>query len=267
MLLAIDVGNTNTVFAVYDGDALAQKWCISSSSIRAVDEYIVWLTQLLKLAGLSLEDISAAIIASVVPQALFPLQLLCQRYLNCKALVVGEDNVAPGIQIKLADTKEVKEVGADRIVNAVAAQVKYGGPMIIVDFGTATTFDVIDEVGDYCGGVISPGVHLSVEALHMAAAKLPRISIEKPARVIGKGTIAAMRSGIFWGYVGLIEGVIQRIREELCQSEPQRLSRVLATGGLAPLFADEIREIEIVDQELTTFGLLELYKRNTGLSS
>ncbi len=259
MLLAIDAGNTNIVFAIHDGEELRYKWRISSSSSRTADEYMVWLTQLMNLENISPNNISGAIIATVVPQALFPLQLLCRRYFNCTALVVGEDNVDLGLAVRLDNPNEV---GADRLVNAVAAQIKYGGPMIIIDFGTATTFDVIDKNGDYCGGIISPGVNLSVEALHMAAAKLPRVAVEKPDQVIGTGTVSAMQSGIFWGYVGLVEGVVRRIKRVFDEKNPGSEMKVLATGGLAPLFNDEVAEITIVDQELTTYGLFEIYRRN-----
>ena len=254
MLLAIDAGNTNIVFALHDGDELRHKWRISSSSSRTADEYMVWLTQLMKLEGFDPSDITGAIIATVVPQALFPLQLLCRRYFKCEAMVVGDDSVDLGIEVKLENPREV---GADRLVNAVAAHKLYGGPMTIIDFGTATTFDVIDDQGNYHGGVISPGVNLSMEALHMAAAKLPRVAVEKPAKVIGDGTVSAMQSGVFWGYIGLIEGIVQRIRAEY--GKPMK---VLATGGLAPLFNDSTDVIEIVDQELTTRGLFEIYDRN-----
>lgn len=259
MLLAIDAGNTNIVFAIHDGEELRFKWRISSSSSRTADEYMVWLTQLMSLENISSKHISGAIIATVVPQALFPLQLLCRRYFNCVALVVGEDNVDLGLGIKLDNPKEV---GADRLVNAVAAQKKYGGPMVIIDFGTATTFDIIDSKGNYCGGIISPGVNLSVEALHMAAAKLPRVAVEKSKKVIGTNTVSAIQSGIFWGYVSLVEGLVRRIKKEFIESHPGAEMKVLATGGLAPLFFDEIDEIESVDQELTTYGLFEIYSRN-----
>lgn len=259
MLLAIDAGNTNIVFAIHDGAELRHKWRISSTSSRTADEYMVWLTQLMNLEGISPKNITGAIIATVVPQALFPLQLLCRRYFNCTALVVGEDNLDLGLLVKLDNPKEV---GADRLVNSVAAHKKYGGPMIIIDFGTATTFDIIDKHGNYCGGIISPGVNLSVEALHMAAAKLPRVAVEKPDQVIGTGTVTAIQSGIFWGYVGLVEGVVQRIKQEFSENHPRTTMKVLATGGLAPLFMDEVEAIEVVDQELTTYGLFEIYSRN-----
>jgi len=259
MLLAIDAGNTNIVFAIHDGDELRHKWRISSSSSRTADEYMVWLTQLMNLENISPTLITGAIIATVVPQALFPLQLLCRRYFNCVALVVGEPEVELGLEVKLDNPSEV---GADRLVNAVAAQKKYGGPMIIIDFGTATTFDVIDDQGNYCGGIISPGVNLSVEALHMAAAKLPRVAVENPGKVIGTGTVTAIQSGIFWGYVSLVEGLVRRIKQEYGQKNGEQNMKVLATGGLAPLFDEEISEIETVDQELTTYGLFEIYSRN-----
>jgi len=271
MLLAIDAGNTNIVFAIHDGDKLRHKWRISSSASRTADEYMVWLTQLMKLEDISPTTITGAIIATVVPQTLFPLQLLCRRYFKCTALVIGEPDVVLGLEVKLDDPGAV---GADRLVNAVAAQKKYGGPMIIIDFGTATTFDIIDHDGNYCGGVISPGVNLSVEALHMAAAKLPRVAVERPENIIGTDTVSAIQSGIFWGYVSLVEGLVGRIRQEFSrkndlkndlQDEPKNRPqhiKVLATGGLAPLFNEEIDDIEVVDQELTTYGLFEIYNQN-----
>jgi len=259
MLLAIDAGNTNIVFAIHDGEELRHKWRISSSSSRTADEYMVWLTQLMNLEDIAPSRINGVIIATVVPQALFPLQLLCRRYFDCVAMVIGDDDLDLGLEVRLDNPKEV---GADRLVNAVAAQKKYGGPMIIIDFGTATTFDIIDRQGNYLGGIISPGVNLSVEALHMAAAKLPRVAVEKPDSVIGTGTVSAIQSGIFWGYVGLVEGLVRRIKKEFTVDEPDAQMKVLATGGLAPLFDEEIDEIEIVDQELTTYGLFEIYNRN-----
>lgn len=260
MLLAIDAGNTNIVFALQEGQKLRHKWRISSSSSRTADEYMVWLTQLMKLEDIRPDQVSGAIIATVVPQTLFPLQLLCRRYFDCEAKVVGNEDVELGIKVALPNPQEV---GADRLVNAVAGHVKYGGPMVIIDFGTATTFDVIDGDGTYVGGVISPGVNLSVEALHMAAAKLPRVAVEKPAKVIGDGTVSAIQSGIYWGYVGLVEGMVSRIRQEFSVSNPDEAElKVLATGGLAPLFHNALDIIDVVDQELTTYGLFEIYSRN-----
>ena len=254
MLLAIDAGNTNIVFALHDDEKIIHKWRISSAEGRTADEYMVWLSQLMNFEKLDIADISGAIIATVVPQTLFPLQLLCRRYFNCTALVVGDDDVDVNVEVMLPNPAEV---GADRLVNAVAAHKRYGGAMVIIDFGTATTFDVIDENGNYFGGVISPGVNLSVEALSMAAAKLPRVAVEKPKSIIGNSTISAIQSGIFYGYLSMIEGMVLRITEEF-----GRPMKVLATGGLATLFNEATDVIEIVDQELTTYGLFEIYWSN-----
>ncbi|BAE51576.1 type III pantothenate kinase [Paramagnetospirillum magneticum] len=255
MLLAIDSGNTNIVFAVYDGDTLRGEWRASTDSERTADELGVWLTQLLTIEGLNRLDISAAIIASVVPAMVFGLKTLCRRYFKCEPLVVGDEGVDLGLSI-LLDRPE--EVGADRLVNAVAAHKYYKGPLIVIDFGTATTFDVVDADGNYCGGAISPGINLSLEALHMAAAKLPRVAIGRPRQVIGRATVPAMQSGIFWGYVGLIEGLVKRIKEEFGSD-----MLVLATGGLAPLFAEATKVINALDADLTLRGLLEIHRRNS----
>jgi type III pantothenate kinase len=254
MLLAIDAGNTNIVFAVFDGEQVRGEWRASTDTDRTADELGVWLTQLLTIEGLKREDIHAAIIASVVPAMVFSLKTLCRRYFRCDPLVVGGEGVNLGINI-LLDRPE--EVGADRLVNAVAAHKCYQGPMIVIDFGTATTFDVIDTEGNYCGGAIAPGINLSLEALHMAAAKLPRVAIGRPRQVIGKATVPAMQSGIFWGYVGLIEGLVKRIQEEYGSD-----MLVVATGGLAPLFAESTRVIHKLDPDLTLRGLLEIHRRN-----
>ncbi|SEH32759.1 type III pantothenate kinase [Magnetospirillum fulvum] len=254
MLLAIDSGNTNIVFAVFEGDRLRGEWRTSTNTERTADELGVWLTQLLTIEGLRRQDIGAAIIASVVPAMVFHLKTLCRRYFNCEPLVVGDEGVDLGLAI-LLDRPE--EVGADRLVNAVAAHRRYEGPLIVIDFGTATTFDVIDAVGNYCGGAIAPGINLSLEALHMAAAKLPRVAIGRPRHVIGKATVPAMQSGIFWGYVSLIEGLVRRIKDEFGTE-----MMVVATGGLAPLFADATPVIGALDADLTLRGLLEIHRRN-----
>lgn len=254
MLLVIDSGNTNTVFAVYDGDVLRGEWRSSTRSDRTADEYGVWLSQLMQFIDLKREDIKDAIIASVVPANLFTLKTLCRRYFATEPLVIGEPTVDLGLQIMM-DRPE--EVGADRLVNAVAAHVKYEGPLIVIDFGTATTFDVVDGAGNYHGGCICPGINLSLEALHMAAAQLPRVAVGRPAQVIGKSTVPAMRSGIYWGYVGLIEGLVKRISEEF--GAPMT---VIATGGLAPLFIEATEAIHHLDQDLTLRGLVEIYRRN-----
>ncbi len=253
MLLAIDSGNTNTVFAVFEGERLVSLWRAATEADRTADEYAVWLSQLMGLESLAAGEIADAIIATVVPQTLFNLRLLCRRYFGCEPVVVGE-GVELGIGVRI---NRPNEVGADRLVNAVAAHATYGVALIVVDFGTATTFDVVDGDGNYAGGVIAPGVNLSLEALHQAAAQLPRIAVEKPKSVIGGGTIPAMQSGVYWGYVGLIEGLIARIRDEFGSA-----MKVVATGGLAPLFATGTKVIDHVDADLTVRGLCEIHRRN-----
>lgn len=254
MLLAIDSGNTNTVFAVYDGETVRGQWRSATDPGRTADEYAVWLHQLMALEGLSLEAVDAAIIATVVPSNLYSLRTLCRRYFRTEPRVVGEPGVEPGLRVRM-DRPE--EAGADRLVNAVAAHVRYGGPLIILDFGTATTFDVVDAAGDYLGGVIAPGINLSLEALHAAAAQLPRVAVGEPRSVVGKNTVEAMRAGVYYGYIGLIEGVVGRIAEE--QGTPMT---VVATGGLAPLFARATAVIDHLDEDLTLRGLLEIHRRN-----
>jgi type III pantothenate kinase len=250
LLLAIDVGNTNTVFALYRARAALGQWRLSTIRERTADEYAAALIQLILFKGLDPKEIGAAVISSVVPEAVWPLKSMCRDVFACTPRVVGE-NLGVTIDIVIDNPREV---GADRLVNAVAAQSRYGGPLIVVDFGTATTFDVIDEEGRYCGGVIAAGINLSLEALHLAAAKLPRVPVERPARVIGTSTVSAMQSGVFWGYVGLIEGVVQRIKTEY--GKPMK---VIATGGLADLFAGGTEVIEHVDRDLTMAGLVELF--------
>jgi type III pantothenate kinase len=256
MLLAIDSGNTNAVFAVYDGDTLRAAWRISSNSRRTADEYAIWLTQLLALAGLKPGDLDAAIIGNVVPDAMFNLTQLCQRYLNCEPLVVGRPECRVGIGIDVDMPSQ--DVGADRVANAVAARDRYRPPLVVVDFGTATNFDVVDRNGNYCGGVIAPGPNLSLQALEMAAAQLPHVALVRPPSVVGRSTVPAMQSGVFWGYVGLVEGIVRRIREERGES-----MAIIATGGLAPLFARATEVIERVDPDLTLWGLRLIYRCNS----
>ena len=256
MLLAIDSGNTNVVFSVYDGDEPKGLWRCSNNPRRTADEYMVWLKQLMELDGVEREAIDGAIIASVVPEALFHLISLCHRYFDCEPLVVGEAGVDLGIEI-LMDRPE--QVGADRLVNAIAAHDRYRKALIVVDFGTATTFDIVDENGNYAGGDIAPGINLSLEALYQAASKLPRVDIRPTEMVIGKATIPGMQSGIFWGYVGLIEGLIQRIRAEWGVADMP----VVATGGLAPMFAEATSLFDHIDRDLTIRGLVLIHRRNT----
>ena len=254
MLLTVDSGNTNIVFALYEGEEQQGVWRSSSDAKRTADEYAVWLHQLMSLRGLSATDVDAAIIATVVPEALFSLRSLCRSYFDCDPLVVGEPGVEIGIGV-LVDSPS--EVGTDRLVNAVGAHERYGGPLIVIDFGTATTFDVVDGEGSYVGGVIAPGINLSLDALHAAAAQLPRVAVRRPSSVIGKRTVPAMLSGIYWGYIGLIEGLVERIVGEYGSA-----MKVIATGGLAPLFAEGTPVIGDVDPEMTLRGLASIWRRS-----
>ncbi len=258
MLLAIDVGNTNIVFALCEDDAIRWKWRISTDGQRTADEYGVWLHQLMEIAGAERAAVTAAIIASVVPQTLFNLVGLCRHYFDVEPQIVNAPGIDPGMRIALPNPAEV---GADRIVNAVAAHAAFPGALIIVDFGTATTFDVVSADGIYQGGAIAPGINLSMDALYRAAARLPRIAVEPPpgdAGAIGKGTVHAMQSGVFWGYVGLIEGLVARITAEI--GAPVT---VIATGGLAPLFSRHTQAIDHVDGDLTIRGLVRIHARNS----
>ena len=254
MLLAINANNTNTVFAMWDGEALRGSWRTATEAKRTADEYVVWLDHLLALEGLARTDVEGAVIASVVPEVNFNLLTLCRKYCSAEPVFVGGKDVALGTKA-LVDRPE--EVGADRLVNTVAAHDRYKGPLVVVDFGTATTLDVVDRDGNYCGGAIAPGINLSLAALQMAAAKLPSIRISRTERVIGKDTVSCMQSGIFWGYVGLVEGLVSRIKKEF--GAPMH---VIATGGLAPLFAGSIPAIEKLDPDLTLWGLRLIYGLN-----
>ncbi len=255
MLLAIDVGNTNITFAAFSGKSLVKEWRIATSASRTAEEYGVWLSQAMAIDSLKTADIKNVIIGTVVPGALFNLVGLCKRYFQCIPLVIGEDNVDLGM---IPQIDNPKEAGADRLVDAVAAHSKYGGPLIVLDFGTATTLDVVDQNGNYAGGIIAPGVNLSLDALHAAAAKLPRIAVSKPARVIGKNTVECMQSGIYWGYISMVEGLIRRMKEEFGSD-----MKTVATGGLASLFAKGTDEIDYIDKDLTLSGLVEIFYNNS----
>ncbi|MBC7770786.1 MAG: type III pantothenate kinase [Phycisphaerales bacterium] len=256
MLLAIDVGNTNTKFAIWDGQSWRAQWRASTESKRTADEYAPWLTQVMQLHNLAFADISACIISTVVPQALFNLRNLSRRYVGAEPMVIGEDGLKIGIDIRI---DKPNEAGADRLVNAVGAFVLYGGPSIVIDSGTATTFDIVAADGAFEGGVILPGINLSLQALHEAAARLPRVEIRDPGRVIGKDTVSAMQSGIYWGSIEMIEGLCRRIREEYGQP-----MKTIATGGVASLFEGAFPTIDHFDQDLTSRGLLEIFRRNGG---
>ncbi len=256
MLLAIDVGNTNTVFAVFDGGEMRGQWRAATDAQRTADEHAVWFSQLMSHEELKLDDIGDVVLSTVVPQCLSALKLLCEHYCGCTPLVVGEPEVELGIDVNVA---QPGEVGADRLVNAVGAHCQYDGPLIIIDFGTATTFDAINADGSYEGGIIAPGINLSLESLHQAAAQLPRVAVSRPEKVIAKSTVPAMQSGIYWGYIGLIEGIVQRMKDEYGGGD----MKVVATGGLAPLFSDGTPAIDEIDPDLTIRGLLEIFSRNS----
>lgn len=254
MLLAIDSGNTNTLFAIHDGKDWVIEWRIATEVGRTADEYAVWFYQLLKMQGLGFENITDCVISTVVPQSLFNIRNLAKRHLKIDPYIVGEPGIEIGIGVR---TDNPKEVGADRLVNCVGARAKYDGPLIIVDSGTATTFDLLSDDDHFEGGIIAPGINLSVRALHEAAAKLPRIAIKKPEKVVGTNTVTAMQSGVFWGYIGLIDGLINQIK-----SEDKREFTVIGTGGVASLFEGAAKEIDVYDGDLTINGLLEIWKLN-----
>jgi len=258
MLLAIEQGNTNTLFAVHDGANWIAQWRSATESTRTADEYAVWLSQLLSMHGLALKAIDGCIISSVVPQSIFNLRNLSRRYLNAEPLVIGDVGVKLGMTARIL---KPSEAGADRLVNAIGAHMMYPGDLIVIDSGTATTFDVIAADGAFEGGIIAPGVNLSLQALHEAAAMLPRIAIQKPERVIGKDTVSNMQSGVFWGYIALIEGLVARIKDEW--GEPMT---VIGTGGVASLFEGATTSIDRFDPDLTIRGLLEIWRRNTHMS-
>ncbi|KQY96530.1 type III pantothenate kinase [Brevundimonas sp. Root1423] len=256
MLLAIEQGNTNTLFAVHDGSDWIAQWRTATEASRTADEYAVWLSQLLAMRGLAIGQLDGCIISSVVPQSIFNLRNLSRRYLSVEPLVIG-DNVELGMTARIT---KPSEAGADRLVNAIGAHMVYPGDLIVIDSGTATTFDVVAADGAFEGGVIAPGINLSLQALHEAAAMLPRIAIQKPDRVIGKDTVSNMQSGVFWGYVALIEGLVARIKAEW--GKPMT---VIGTGGVASLFEGATESIDRFDPDLTIRGLLEIWRRNTHL--
>jgi type III pantothenate kinase len=253
MLLTIDCGNTNTVFAIWDGARFLSTWRIATDHKRTADEYFVWLQTLMTLRKVDVR-ITDAIISSTVPRVVFNLRVLCSRYFDCRPLVVGRPDcrlpVAPRVD-------QGTTVGPDRLVNAVGAHDRHGGNLIVVDFGTATTMDVVDHDGAYVGGVIAPGVNLSLEALHMAAAALPHVDVSKPSQVVGTNTVACMQAGVYWGYIGLVEGIVARIR-----AERDRTMKVIATGGLASLFGQDTGVFDAVEDDLTMHGLVLIHRFN-----
>ena len=253
MLLTIDCGNTNTVFSIWDGTAFIATWRTATEHPRTADQYFVWLSPLMNLQGVK-ADITDVIISSTVPRVVFNLRVLADRYFNTRPLVVGQPDCHLPIDVRVdAGTS----VGPDRLVNTVAGHDLFGGNLIIVDFGTATTFDVVDADGAYIGGVIAPGVNLSLQALHQQAAALPHVDIAKPQAVIGTNTVACMQSGVFWGYVGLIKEICARIRVE-----HGKQMKVISTGGLAPLFQGAEKLFDAFEDELTMHGLRLIHDHN-----
>ncbi|MFT8320016.1 MAG: type III pantothenate kinase [Bacillus sp. (in: firmicutes)] len=253
MIFVFDIGNTNIVLGVYDNDKLNHHWRIETNRYKTEDEYGMIIKSLFDHVGLRFSQIDGIVISSVVPPIMFALERMCEKYFHLKPLVV-EPGTKTGLNIKYDNPKEV---GADRIVNAVAAIHEYGSPLIVVDFGTATTFCYINEQRQYMGGAISPGINIATEALYSKAAKLPRIEIVRPDGVIGKNTVAAMQSGILYGYVGQVEGIVKRMKEQSIENP-----KVIATGGLANLIKKESHIIDVVDPFLTLKGLQLIYKKN-----
>jgi len=255
MLLAIDAGNTNVVFALVDGREIKTRWRIATDPRRTGDEYAVWLHQLLELEGYGKDDVSAAIIGTVVPRATHNLQVLVSKYFAVEPLIAGEGKAVWPIAL---DVDEPQNVGADRALNVMAAHEKFPGDLIVIDFGTATTFDVVDYTGAYKGGIIAPGINLSLDALVNAAAKLPRIAIEVPEdkSVIGRTTDSQMLTGIYWGYVAMMEGLVARLKREI-----GRPVKVIATGGLATLFDKNTDLFDAIEPDLTIQGLSLMHQK------
>ncbi|WP_375427852.1 type III pantothenate kinase [uncultured Sphingomonas sp.] len=255
MLLAIDAGNTNVVFALVEGRRIRARWRIATDPRRTADEYAVWLIQLLQIEGYERKDVTSVVLATVVPRALHNLQVLARKYFGVEAMIAGRAPLEWGIAI---DVDEPASLGADRAVNTIAAHALHPGDLIVIDFGTATTFDVSDYQGAYKGGIIAPGINLSLDALVTAAAKLPRIAVEAPVTsgVIGRNTVDQMQIGIFWGYVAMIEGLVARL-----QVEVGRPVKVIATGGLATLFQPHTPVFDAVEPDLTIQGLAIMVER------
>jgi type III pantothenate kinase len=258
MLLAIDAGNTNIVFALVEDGMIRARWRIATDPRRTADQYAVWLHQLLELEGFGRGDVDAVIIGTVVPRATHNLEVLAAKYFGVEPLIAGQGEAQWGIELDVADPRTV---GADRVLNAIAAHALHEGDLIVIDFGTATTFDVVDFSGAYKGGIIAPGINLSLDALVAAAAKLPRIAIEAPTGdgVIGRTTEDQMHIGIYWGYVAMIEGLVERLKAEI-----GRPVTVVSTGGLAILFDEHSAIFDAIEPDLTIQGLALLYARAPG---
>ncbi|WP_099160058.1 type III pantothenate kinase [Virgibacillus ndiopensis] len=259
MLFVLDVGNTNTVLGVFEKDQLKHEWRIKTDRYKTEDEFGMLIKSLLDHKAIALSDINGIIISSVVPPIMFALEKMCTIYFNQKPLIIGKDTVQSFLKMGYPNPKEI---GADRVVNAVGAIEEYGSPLIIIDFGTATTYCYINEKKEYKGGSIAPGIHISMEALYSKASKLPKIEIQAPDNVVGSTTVEAMQSGVFYGYVGQVDGIVNRIKQQ-SEIEP----KVIATGGLASLISDASQTIDHVDKHLTLKGLYLIYKKNMQLKN
>lgn len=254
MLFVFDTGNTNTVLGVFKDNELLYEWRIKTDPYKTEDEFGILLQSLFNHKGISFSDFKGVIISSVVPPMVMSLEKMCQRYFDLEPLIIGHKDVKTFLPMRYPHPEEV---GADRIVNAVGAIEKYGGPMIIIDFGTATTFCYINEDEEYTGGLITPGIKISMEALYRSASKLPKIELQAPDNIVGESTVEAMQSGVFYGYIGQVDGIIKRIKKEKKVNV-----KVIATGGLAPLIANESETIDYVDPHLTLNGLYFIYRMN-----
>ncbi len=257
MLLAIDAGNTNVVFALVENGVIRARWRIATDPRRTADEYAVWLSQLLSLEGYAMSSVTGVIVGTVVPRALHNLQVLSSKYFKTEAVIAGQGKAGWGFQL---DVEEPQNLGADRALNTIAAHANHPGDLIVIDFGTAATFDVVDYSGAYKGGIIAPGINLSLDALVTAAAKLPRIAIEAPKgnlSVIGRNTVDQMHIGIYWGYIAMIEGLVARMKAEV-----GRPLKVIATGGLAVLFEKHTEVFDAIEPDLTIQGLSMLWERS-----
>ncbi len=258
MLLCIDCGNTNIVFSIWDGTEFVSTWRMATDHQRTADEYYVWLTGLMRLHGIE-RKIDEVIVSSTVPRVVFNLRVMANRHFECRPLVVGK----PECRLPVSPRVDVgTTVGPDRLVNTVAGFDRHGGDLVVVDFGTATTFDVVARDGAYIGGVIAPGVNMSLEVLHASAAALPHVDVTRPEKAIGTNTVACIQSGVFWGYIGLVEGIVRQIRRER-----DRPMKVVATGGLAELFRQGFDLFDSIDHDLTMHGLRLINDYNKGLSA
>ncbi|RLL41667.1 type III pantothenate kinase [Oceanobacillus piezotolerans] len=254
MLFVLDIGNTNMVLGVFDQGELKYEWRIKTDRHKTEDEFGMLIKSLFDFRGITFSDFEGVIISSVVPPIMFALEKMCQKYFNLEPVIIGKQDYSPYLKMNY---KHPKEIGADRVVNAVAAIEEYGAPLIIIDLGTATTYCYINDKKEYCGGIITPGINISIDALYRYASKLPKIEIEAPEHVIGSSTVEAMQSGVYYGTVGMIDGLVTR----MMQQEDVK-PKVIATGGLAKLIAGDSQTIDVVDPYLTLKGLYSIYEKS-----